>query len=396
MEEKKDSEKNNLPSVNKLPNMESPIKSLKIIENPLNNLSSSFTISKQLSETIKKLPIIDDIYPKLKITNTLSSIIEEQKKLFLNPSFINSITNPLINQSSPLMDTMKRIAEMQRNMINTIMEKINISPFFEGLSKTIEEARKNPHSFLSWYNYYERLSDYFWVYPYDMKPEQLHQILETVTSEKEFDKYMSHYFSKKKIKELLSIIKNKISKKHKRMIGQIEKAYDMKLYALANNNLMSIIDDLLSFYLYNKGCTYRSGIFEPIVKEFKKERGDIDDSVLVILMVNSYINKLYDSIDFNIIKIDTHKKSRRGMSAHGKFTSNERSDFIMLINTIYHLLLVQEILKKYRGRIFRKGKVFYIPKGKEYIAMKEEVDKEIEKKKKQLVKQSDVSSIDID
>ena len=378
MEDNKEKQKNNDLSII-IPKVEAPLK----------NISASFTMSEQLQKKINIMPRFDNIYQQLGISNTLSntltSIVNEQKKLFLNRNIISSITQ----ENSAFMEAIKRITEVQKNLVSTIIEKINISPFFEGLSKTIEEARNNPYSFLSWYNYYEKLSEYFWVYPYDMKPEQLHKILSTVSSEQEFDRYMAHYFSKKKIKELLLIIKREIPRRHRKMITQIEKAYDMKLYALANNSLMTIIDDLLSYYLYNKGCTQRNGIFEPIVEELRRKHVDIDDGVLITLMVNSYINKLYDSIDFNVIQIDTHKKSRRGMSAHGKFTSNERSDFIMLINTVYHLLMVQEVLKKYKGRIFRnnKTKSFFIPKGEEYKKLKTTVDKEIEKKKKELENQ---------
>lgn len=334
------------------------------------------------SNSVEELPKHENAYPRFEynnLTNILSSIINMQKKIAFNPDFINSIAKPLFDYSSPLMKAMQKIVEMQSNLINSIVNNVNISSFFKSLSKSIDDAMKNPHSFISWYNYYKKMSEYFWIYPYDMSPEQLHKVLENVSSEQEFDKYMSHYFSRKKVEELLSIIKKEIPKKHKRMINQIEKAYDMKLYSLCNNSLISIIDDLLSYYLGNKGCVPRSGIFEPIIEEMKEESEDVDDTVLITMMVNSYVNKLYDSINFNAIKINTHKKSRRGMSAHGKFTSNERSDFIMLINTIYHLLVVQEVLKKYKGRVFKSNKGFYIPKGKEYKKLKKNVDKDKKK-----------------
>ena len=195
MEDNKEKQKNNDLSII-IPKVEAPLK----------NISASFTMSEQLQKKINIMPRFDNIYQQLGISNTLSntltSIVNEQKKLFLNRNIISSITQ----ENSAFMEAIKRITEVQKNLVSTIIEKINISPFFEGLSKTIEEARNNPYSFLSWYNYYEKLSEYFWVYPYDMKPEQLHKILSTVSSEQEFDRYMAHYFSKKKIKELLLII----------------------------------------------------------------------------------------------------------------------------------------------------------------------------------------------
>ena len=90
---------------------------------------------------------------------------------------------------------------------------------------------------------------------------------------------------------------------------------------------------------------------------------DIDSDILLIMMTNNYINNLYVDIEFNEkIKIETNKKTRRNTYAHGKFYSNKRIDSIMLLNTIYYLLVAQEILKKYENKLFYKDKVrFYIP-----------------------------------
>lgn len=357
--------------------LETCYNSLPIIDNISEIISPTYSVLNDLSKQLNGL--YDSINTNNGISSFLSSVIKKQKELFLNPNYIGSLTKVIANQNSTIMKAMKMISEVHKELVDITMRKINSSSFFNELDKCIEETKNNPDSLANWYNYYTKLSEYFWIYPYDMKTEQLHHILETVSSEREFDKYMSHYFSKKKIKELLKIIKNEIPRRHRKMITQIEKAYDMKLYALANNSLINIIDDLLSFYLGNKGCPKRKGVFEPIVEKIKKDRIDIDDSILITFMINSFINKLYESTDFNNISFNTHKKTRRGTAAHGKFTSNERSDFIMLINTIYHLIIVQEVLKKYKGRIFRKDDSFFLPEGEEYKKLKQKVDKKIKR-----------------
>lgn len=355
----------------------------KIESENLNQINVFYKNFEKFASNLNFVLISDNVFKNNEKNDLLSKTLSyiNDNYLVLNNQSCKKIVNQMIEKSNILFESAKSVATIMLNMIDVVVKDINFSPFFNELSKIIDEAKKNPDSIYSWYNYYEKMSEYFWIYPYDMTTEQLHKILSSVSNEKEFDMWMSRYFSKKKIKELLSIIKKEIPVKHRRLIIQIEKAYEMNLYALANNSLILIIDDLLSFYLYDKGCTLRAEIFEPIVKKIKKKHGDIDDSCLIILMVNSFIKKLYEKIDFNNIEVESHKKTRRSLTAHGKFTSNERLDFIMLINTIYHLINVQKILKKYNKKIFRKGKKLVLPEKEEYKIMKSNVDNSILKQK---------------
>lgn len=313
--------------------------------------------------------------------NTISKLAKQQlslSSLYFNKSVFESMTNSLSTLA-------KKLTEMHTTMMNELLK--NINPFFKALSKSLEEARKNPHSFLSWYNYYKKLSEYFWIYPFDIEPEKLHSILKNVNSEKEFDKYISRYFSSKKMNQLFLKLEASIPRKHKIMLKQIKIAFESKSFALANDGLMSIIDDLLSFYIYDKGCQKRLGIFEPIIKQLEKEKEDIDSDVLLIMMTNNYINNLYVDIEFNEkIKIETNKKTRRNTYAHGKFYSNKRIDSIMLLNTIYYLLVAQGILKKYKNKLFYKDKIgFYIPTRTEKKQAIEKVKKSILKKKEKKI-----------
>ena len=348
-----------------------------------NKLKSSSLLTSNALEELKKsinlTPINLGISDKFR--NTISELAKQQLSLssvYFNKSVIESMTNSLTSLA-------KRITEMHTTMMNELFK--NINPFFKELSKSLEEAKKNPHSFLSWYNYYKKLSEYFWVYPFDMEPEKLHSILETVNNEKEFDNYISRYFSKKKIERLFSELESNIPRKHRIMLKQIKIAFNSKSFALANNGLMSIIDDLLSYYIYDKGCQKRLKIFEPIIKQLENEKEDIDSDVLLIMMTNNYINNLYDDIEFNEkIRIETNKKTRRNTYAHGKFYSNKLIDSIMLLNTMYYLLVAQGILKKYKNKLFYKDKIgFYIPTKTEKKQAIEKVKKSIQKKKEKKI-----------
>ena len=72
-----------------------------------------------------------------------------------------------------------------------------------------------------------------------------------LTYTKEFDKYISRYFSSKKMNQLFLKLEASIPRKHKIMLKQIKIAFESKSFALANDGLMSIIDDQLSFYIYD-------------------------------------------------------------------------------------------------------------------------------------------------
>ena len=100
----------------------------------------------------------------------------------------------------------------------------------------------------------------------------------------------------------------------------------------------------------------------------------MDIDLFLIMIANNYITNLYSNIEFNQkIKINTNKKTRRHTYAHGKSYSNKRIDSIMLLNTIYYLLISQDIFKNFKNKLFYKKNIgFYIPNGKE---RKKEINK---------------------
>lgn len=283
--------------------------------------------------------------------------------------------------SNSISNVISQIAEVQMQFINSITETIskNITPVFRGLVDTLEEARNNPDSRLNWMNYYDKLSEFFWIMPYKITTEELHEILQCVETEKEFDKYINRYFSKTKVNLLFSDINNMLSNNaQRRIFNQIVKSYEDKSYALASIGITTMIDNFLSYYLIDKGCSSRIKLFEPIINDLDLRRNNSDFS-FIVMMVNSNINLLYENIEFNNkILISTNKKSRRNPIAHGKSYSYKKIDAIMLANTLYYLLAIQSELKEYKDSLYKKNKEFYILSKEEKKIIKAKLQKTTE------------------
>ena len=127
--------------------------------------------------------------------------------------------------TSSLSSVISQIVETQKQFMTAIVEAMNqnIFPAFKDLSLSLEEARNNPDSLLSWMNYYNKLSEFFWIMPYKITTEELHEILQNVKTEKEFDQYISKYFNKSKVESLIKDIRNMLSNNNQRKILLIHK-----------------------------------------------------------------------------------------------------------------------------------------------------------------------------
>lgn len=298
--------------------------------------------------------------------NKLSEMAEQQLN-FCNENIIKSAKESMAS-------VIRQIAEMQRQFMNSINK--SIIPALRVLSDSINEAKNNPDSVFSWMNYYDKLSDFFWIMPYKMTTEELYEILQNITTEKEFDQYINRYFNKVKVESLCLDIRKMLSNNNQRKIfDQITTAYKNRLYALASIGITTMIDNSLSYYLIDKGCTSRMKLFEPIIKDLNLKRGN-SDFLFIVMMVNSNINLLYEQIEFNNkISIKTNKKSRRNPISHGKSYSYKKIDTIMLMNTLYYLLIIQNELKEYRNTLYRNSnkKEFYIPTREKKRAIKEKI-----------------------
>lgn len=388
-----------VPSYQKLKQSKPPFSEIEksILKNPLSNLTDGINTTNILSDIAKKqsdmiLNSINQPYNNLQnylskslipplntFSNTLQNIVNNQLKL-IDIKLIGAITNPLMN-------VVNQIAEAQKAMMNTILSSITIkNPFFDSLSKSLEEAKANPKSIYSWFEYYDRLSEFFWIIPYKMKSEELYEILANVTTEQEFDQYISRYFNKEKVNLLINDIKDLITRKQDiKLFEQIVLAYNSKSYSLSSMGLMSIIDNLLSYYLINKGCTSRIKLFEPIIKDIDRKREISDNFPFIVMMINSNINLLYEDIEFNDkIKIKTNKKARRNPVSHGKSYSNKKIDTIMLFNTVYYLLVAKEELKEYKDSLCydKNKKEFYFPDKSKKREIKNKIKENVAKHKK--------------
>lgn len=303
-------------------------------------------------DQVKKPMVLDGV------CKTIETIAKQQLSLY------NS--NIIAEMKNSLSSVITQIAETQRQFMTTIVEGINqnIFPAFNALSLSLEEAKNNPDSRLNWMNYYNKLSEFFWIMPYKITTEELHEILQNVKTEKEFDQYINKYFNKAKVELLIKDIRSMLSNNNQRKIfDQIVTAYKSKSYALASIGITTMIDNSLSYYLIDKGCTSGMKLFEPIINDLELKRDNSDFS-FIVMMVNSNINLLYEQIEFNNkISINTNKKSRRNPISHGKSYSYKKIDTIMLLNTLYYLLVIQNELKKYKNSLYRNSrkKEFYIP-----------------------------------
>lgn len=313
-----------------------------------------------------------------RISKVMKTIARQQLALY-DSNVIRQMTNSI-------SITISQIVEVQKQFMNIISETIskNVSPALRALTFSLDEAKNNPDSLLSWMNYYNRMSEFFWIIPYKITTEELHAILQNVETEKEFDQYINTYFNKKKVELLIKDINSMLSNNNQRKIfNQIITAYKNKSYALASIGITTMIDNFLSYYLIDKGCTSRLNLFEPIIEDLDMKKDNSDFS-FIVMMVNSNINLLYEQIEFNNkISINTNKKSRRNPISHGKSYSYKKIDTIMLLNTMYYLLVIQHELKEYRNSLYRNSnkKVFYIPTKEEKRKIKEKIQSKLVQEK---------------
>ena len=330
---------------------------LQELQNKLKENSLSNQLRSQLQ--IPTLPTIniEKIYPGLtSFSLAMSNLVKTQMTIF-TPEIIEAFTNPIIK-------ILKQFSEMQQTYLKNITKVItgiSKNDYFNPLIETIKNLQENPNNLFNWMNYYHKLNDYFWIMPYQMKPEELHKILKTIDNEKEFDKVLVKHFNKKRIKNLTEEIMNKLStKQEQKLFQQVLDSYNSKNYALASIGILSIIDNCLSYYLINKGSSARINMFKPIIEDLENN-DDGTSLIFIVMMIDNNINRLYEQIEFNQkISIKTNKKARRNPSAHGKSYSNKKIDNIMLMNTLYYLLDKKYELNKYKNSLYQENKTFKI------------------------------------
>lgn len=296
-----------------------------------NNFKNNTDFTSVYSEQIKKLaeitrPIVDYINKAILPLQEAGKSIRES--MVLSTKSIQ-----------PLIDVNKKIAA-------------SMQPLIDSLTK----SKNDPNSKLSWYEYYKALSKCYWVFPYGISTDELKTLTEKEISEAQFDKYMVKHFKKKVLLDLKKDTLLILPRKSKRIFTQSMDALLNKSYALANLGFISIIDNLSSFYLMDKKCNGRNGLFEPIVQDIGKlDLNDIETKHFILLMMNENINTLYKDYPFDgPIKINNNKDINRQTSMHGKYYSNKKASSLMLINTIYYLAYLNRNFSNYKNKIKRK------------------------------------------
>lgn len=307
-------------------------------------------------------------YDEISLKKSLEPIV---KQLVDTSLYVQKTMVPVME------DLVLKISNVLKPLVEVATAQLkSYTPYFKDLAESIEKAQNNPDSLINWYNYSKKLSEYLWTIPYDIESCKLKEIFEIINSEKEFDSYMIKYFNKKKTNELFDSIEILIPKKHKVMFSQIRKSFNIKLYSLSIVGIMSIIDELCSYFLIDKGCGKRNNLFVPIINDLKIRNADIFE-ILGVMILNENINIIYDNINFNDdIKIKTHKKARRNPCQHGRKFSNRKIDVIMLLNTMFNLLMIQNKFTEYKSKLYKNNKnIFYIPNAEDIKKIKKNLKK---------------------
>ena len=269
-----------------------------------------------------------------------------------------------------MVEIAKKIISLKNSASNTLglmaktWAKIIATEFMQGFSSAlgnyvleVQKAKDNPQSYFSYMKYEEGLNAMHWAWPYEIDAIELKSLLENAYDEKEFDKLMVKFFDKQKLEKLCEEIGVQLPEKHKIMFRQSRRAYDRGDFAIANNALISIIDNLLSEYLVNKGNNKRLGIFKPIIEYYEGFPIDEVEFIFELCMLSNNINFIFQDYNFdNKIDIKTHKKIRRHPSLHGVKYSNKKIDALLLFNTLVNLLMLKPYLKDFANSIQVKGK----------------------------------------
>ena len=136
------------------------------------------------------------------------------------------------------------------------------------------------------------------------------------------------------------------------LFKQVEHSYWRRDYAISNNALMSIIDNLLMKYMFCPKNIKRKGIMEPMMNYYGGFTPKEVPFYLQMEMLSHCINFIFQWHDFSDkIQIETNKKANRHIAVHGLKYSNKGIDTILLINTIYEILYHQKYMKSFEGTI---------------------------------------------
>lgn len=264
---------------------------------------------------------------------------------------LSSITLNVAEQIKPLNDALNRLKDSLPDFSSIYKPILEMA---KRMGEIVAKELENPESQLSYYRYFEALSNFFWVMPYKIDSNQIKDLTKEEHSEEEFDKFMLNYFTNSLLKELFFDIGKMLSNNKKVIFDQCVNSFNREEYALCSLGLYSIIDDVLAFYLKDKGCVSRRGVLKPIVDEIdnNEDFGQNQTMDFILLMMDKNIDDLYKNISFNEkVLVGKNKDTNRHISMHGKYYSNKRESDLMLFNSLYWLLGLQNYLAKYKDKI---------------------------------------------
>ena len=203
--------------------------------------------------------------------------MEQCKNYIMNNIKYDGLTILETGFSVPFEEFLKNNLDKNVTLLIKAMETPFASPYMKAFKEAIDdfrvaylEALENPNSVVNFYDYLRKLDAFHWAYPYKIEPSELKLLIEQAVDEKSFDKMLNSFFSKERVNCLFDEIYSILPSKHKVIFKQIRYAFDMKLYALINNSILSIIDDMLGIVLEDKGCIKRYGILNPVISFCEK------------------------------------------------------------------------------------------------------------------------------
>lgn len=269
-------------------------------------------------------------------------------------NIINSIINS--EQIKNTINIMSSFGKWVSDIVSSDYMK-SVSTSFAKFGKIILDAYDNPNSIVNYYEYQKELEKFHWAWPFEISADELKMLIEQANNEKEFDRIILSFFSKDRVQKMLSYIYDNLPRKHKVIFKQIEEAYGNKHYAIVNNAVFSIIDNILSTVLKDKGCTSRKGLLLPII-DYYSDNFDIKDVCFLIQfqMLSNNIDLVFEDYDFNNVAINTNKKVYRHLSIHGYMYSNNKVDTIMLLNTLAAVLVNRPYIIPFKNTLVRRNK----------------------------------------
>lgn len=232
---------------------------------------------------------------------------------------------------------------------------------FHSYENVVVNKKDNTNSIQNLNTYSEKLDKLHWAWPYDMSTKEMSDILLEYDTEKEFDIAISNWFTQEKIEEMFYETCYMIKYPHKTIFNQAYRAFLNQDYAIANNALLSVVDNLLAIYNKEKRSTKRYGILKPVVQYYETmPKIETYSYYFDLLMLSNNIDFVFEIIWFDNIRIDTNKTIRRNTSVHGFKYSNKRVDTIMLFNLIYVLLMYEHRLRLFKRKLVYKNGCFRI------------------------------------